>query len=120
MARPSKPAQLISIEHKSHRTKKELAHRKEQEAKTLSGHVIKEAAEVKGDALAHKIFQTTKKMLKAIGKDDILYGAVINRYCKISAEVCRLESTRQTAEQTLEEIRESRSDYEDEIGRAHV
>ena len=41
MARPSKPAAVIEYEKKSHRTKAELAKRKEEERKLLTGQVIK-------------------------------------------------------------------------------
>ena len=42
MARPSKPAAVIEYEKKSHRTKAELAKRKEEERKLLTGKEIKE------------------------------------------------------------------------------
>ena len=111
MARPSKPAKLIAIEGKAHRTKKELAHRSAKEAETISGFPMKEDPAFKKDTVAHKIFQSTRKMMKAIGKDDLLYSAVVNRYAVISSEVHRLENSRMMSEELLEELRQSRDDY---------
>ena len=41
MGRPSKPTKVIAMEKKSHRTKKEMATRKANEAATLSGLPLK-------------------------------------------------------------------------------
>lgn len=42
MGRPSKPAELLKSEGKSHRTKQELAFRKQQEEATLTGKKLEE------------------------------------------------------------------------------
>lgn len=47
MARPSKPASVIKLEGKSHRTKKELRNREQAENSLLSGMKLKESEEVK-------------------------------------------------------------------------
>lgn len=111
MARPSKPAKLIAIEGKSHRTKKELAHRQAKENETISGLPMKETPGVKKNPVAHKVFQSTRKMLKAIGKDDTLYSAVVNRYAMISAEVQKLEESRSLLQETLSEISEHKAEF---------
>ena len=81
MARPSKPAKVIEMENKSHRTKKELKARKQAEESLLSGVILKESKEVEGNPRAHKEFLRVRKLLSGIEKSDDLYGSVINRYC---------------------------------------
>ena len=103
MGRPSKPANVIQMEKKSHRTKRELAVRKAGEASTLSGHPLKEAPATKADPVAHKTYQTIRKMFKAIEKDDGLYSPMVNRYCKITSEAEKLEADRARTEKLLEE-----------------
>lgn len=103
MARPSKPTKVITMEKKSHRTKRELAERKAKEAATLSGSPMKEFAETKEDPVAHKTYRNIKKMFKAIEKDDALYSNTVNRYCMISAEVERLQSDRAKTEKMIED-----------------
>lgn len=79
MARPSKPYVVIKGEKKSHRTKAELEQRKRGEESLLTGIKIKENPEVRKNEEAHKEYLRVKKLLKAIEKEDELYGAVINR-----------------------------------------
>ena len=81
MARPSKPASVIKLEGKSHRTKKELRNREQAENSLLSGMKLKESEEVKNNPKAHQEFLRVKKLLSGIDKSDDLYGSVINRYC---------------------------------------
>ena len=92
--RPAKPFTVLTSEKKSHRTKRELLQRREGEAALLSGVKIKEAPEVRSNEEAHKEYRRVKKLLTAINKEDELYGAVINRYCLISAEIKGLEADR--------------------------
>ena len=54
MARPSKPASVIKLEGKSHRTKKELRNREQAENSLLSGMKLKESEEVKNNPKAHQ------------------------------------------------------------------
>ena len=63
MARPSKPASVIRLEGKSHRTKKELRTRKQAEESLLSGVKLKEMEEVKNNPRAHQEFLRMKKLL---------------------------------------------------------
>lgn len=95
MARPSKPAAVIEYEKKSHRTKAELAKRKEEERKLLTGQEIKERKEVKGNKDAHREFLRLRKLLRSIGKDDALYEPVINRYAMLQAECRDFEEKRE-------------------------
>ena len=94
MPTPPKPYAVLTNEKKSHRTKAELEQRKKAEESLVSGVRIKEAPEVRENEEAHKQFRRVKKLLDAIGKGDELYGATINRYCLIDAEIKRLEQDR--------------------------
>ena len=75
MPTPPKPAKVIEMEGKSHRTKKELAQRKRAEEELLTGIRMEEKPEVKANKEAHKEFQHLKILLAQIGKDDDLYPA---------------------------------------------
>ncbi len=86
MPTPTKPVKILEMEKRSHRTKKELAQRKNAEAALLTGVKLKEKEEVKNNSIAHKEFVRIRKLLKNIEKDDDLYGETINRYCLLIAE----------------------------------
>lgn len=105
MARPSKPYAVLTNEKKSHRTKRELLQRRDGEEALLSGVKIKEAPEVKENEYAHKEYRRIRKLLTAIQKEDELYGAVINRYCLITAEIKGLETDRAYYVEMLKEMR---------------
>lgn len=106
MGRPSKPYAVLTTEKKSHRTKRELGQRRDSEQALLSGIKIKEAPEVKLNEDAHKEYRRIKKLLTAIEKEDELYGAVINRYCLITAEIKSLQEDREYYTDMMREMRE--------------
>lgn len=122
--RPSKPYAVLTSEKKSHRTKRELLQRRDGEEALLSGVKIKEAPEVRDNAEAHKEYRRVKKLLTAINKEDELYGAVINRYCLISAEIKDLEADRKYYVEMLHEMREdlhdAKSKLENPIDYIHI
>ena len=95
MPTPAKPAKILEMEKRSHRTKKEIAQRKNAEAALLTGVVLKEKREVKNNQIAHKEFQRLRKLLKSIDKDDDLYGETINRYCMLVAECEEFQQKRE-------------------------
>lgn len=102
MPTPPKPAKVIAIEGKSHRTKAELRQRERAEQALLTGKPLAESREVKENPRAHKEFVRMKKLLKSIEKNDDLYGKVINRYCLILAECIEFEEKReQTYQRSL-------------------
>lgn len=115
MARPSKAYTVITSEKKSHRTKAELAQRKKGEEALLSGKRMKEAPEVKANEAAHKAFRRAKALLASIEKDDDLYGAIINRYCMITAEVEMLQYDREKYGEMLQEMRENLNEVKGKI-----
>lgn len=111
MGRPSKPAGLLKSEGKSHRTKQELAFRKQQEEATLTGKKLEEPRAVKDLKIAHATFLKTRRLLDAINKNDELYSAVTCRYCTNTQKLADAEESIQVLKTELEELRESRSSY---------
>lgn len=87
MARPTKPATILKMEGKSHKTKAELAFREQGESALLTGYKITESAEVKENPVAHAEFQRVTMLMEQIGKNDELYGSATRRYCLSSAEL---------------------------------
>lgn len=111
MPTPPKPTNVIKLEGKSHRTKTELSQRKQAEESLLTGKVLKESNEVKGNELAHKEFQRLRKLLKSIEKDDDLYGSTINRYCLLLAECTEFQEKREKMYTQMCELEESRDSF---------
>lgn len=113
MPTPSKPVNVIRLEGKSHRTKKELVERERAEAQLLTGKVLRETKEVRENEKAHKEFQRVKKLLRSIDKDDDLYGAVINRYCILQAECSEFEDKRELINEQMERLEQSYSEFQE-------
>jgi phage terminase small subunit len=84
--RPSKPTQLLKLEGKSHRTKKELEHREKAEKSLYTGTTFKESPAVKSDPISHKEFLRLKKLYKKIEYVDGLDEQIINRYCMLISQ----------------------------------
>lgn len=112
MPTPTKPAVVIELEKKSHRTKAEIRKRKNAEADLLSGKTLKENREVRENKISHKEFMRIRKLLKSIGKDDDLYSGVINRYCMLSAECQEFEYKREDVYRRQKELEEHLGDME--------
>lgn len=112
MPTPPKPAKLIALEGKSHRTKKELRDREKAEAALLTGKVLKETEEVKNNEIAHKEFLRIKKLLRSIEKNDDLYGSTINRYCLLLAECSDFEKKREMIFERQKELEKRKDDME--------
>ncbi len=113
MPTPSKPVNVIRMEGKSHRTKRELRERERAEEQLLTGKILRETDEVKANSVAHKEFQRIKKLLKSIEKDDDLYGAVINRYCILQAECQDFAEKREKMYQSLLGLEEEFAYYKE-------
>ena len=94
MPTPPKPAKVLEMEKRSHRTKKELIQRKNAEAALLTGVALKEKKEVRKNEIAQKEFLRIRSLLRSIEKDDDLYGETINRYCILVAECEEFQDTR--------------------------
>lgn len=112
MPTPTKPANIIEMEGKSHRTKKEIRQRKQAEESLLTGKKIKESEEVKNNEVAHKEFLRVKNLLEAIEKNDDLYGKIINRYCILLAECTEFEEKREKLYDRSMELEEHFDDFE--------
>lgn len=111
MPTPSKPANVIKMEKKSHRTKREIAAREQEEKELLTGKVIRETKETKEDELAHKEFRRLVKLLGSIGKNDDLYGATINRYCLLQAECIRFQQEQESIRVQVEQLEDNYSSF---------
>lgn len=105
MARPSKPIEVIKSEKKSHRTKAEIKQRESAEKSVLTGKRLVESPRVRNNIDAHKEFTNIKKMFEAIDKNDNIYGAVINRYCIITAEVIEMELHRDEVYSMMQDMK---------------
>lgn len=114
MSTPPKPANVIRMEGKSHRTKKELAGRERAERELLTGKALSESRAVKENELAHREYLRIKKLLKSIGKDDDLYGAVINRYCLLQAECQEFQAKREQVYGQMQKLEEGYGDFKDQ------
>lgn len=79
MGRPSKSAEVLKSEGKSHRTKAEISKREAEERALLTGIKMRESADVKADEAAHKEFRRVIRILSAVGKNDALYHQRLGR-----------------------------------------
>ena len=111
MPTPPKPVNVIKLEGKSHRTKREMAERAKAEEKLLTGKVLKERKEVKENEAAHKEFVRLQKLLKNIEKNDDLYSATINRYCLMQAECLEFVEKRELMYQQMIDLEEDKGNF---------
>lgn len=106
MPTPPKPAAILRMEGRSHRTQAELESREKAEQALLSGRKIREAPAVAADPLAHRAFRRIITIMEAIGKNDALYEGVMNRYAALCAECARQEELRGRLERRLDQLHE--------------
>lgn len=111
MPTPPKPVNVIRLEGKSHRTKREVAERAKAEEQLLTGKILKERKEVKENEFAHKEFVRLQKLLKSIEKNDDLYSATINRYCLMRAECLEFIEKRELMYQQMIELEEDKESF---------
>ena len=95
MPRPSKS--ILTLQ--GHRTKQEIAIRKQGEAGTLTGEPMREHGEVRNNLDAHKEFMRLRKLFRKIEKDDDIYSQTINRYCLLHSECMAIEGRKAKLEQ---------------------
>lgn len=114
MGRPSKSAAVLGEEGRSHRTKAEMKAREEAEQAILTGRKLREFPAVKEDPIAHAEFNRVRKLLKAVGKDDALYEAIVNRYAQIASEIAFFEDQRASAAALIDTLEEDRGKIEPE------
>lgn len=110
--RPAKSAAVLEEEGKSHRTKAEMEKRKEAEKAILTGRKIREFQAVKSNPVAHKEFNRVKALLQAVGKDDGLYEAIVNRYAQIVGECAFFEEQRASAARTIDQLEKDKDAFE--------
>ena len=111
MARPSKPFEVLIGEKKSHRTKAELAQRRQGEDALITGRAMRERPEVKADPVAHREFLRVNSLLKGIQKNDAIYEPVINRYCLLYAESLGFEEKREAVYASMLELEEDKDKF---------
>nr|DAY18889.1 MAG TPA: hypothetical protein [Caudoviricetes sp.] len=111
MPTPPKPVNVLKLEKKSHRTKKELIERERTELSLLTGTTLKETKEVRSNELAHREFVRVRKLLKTIEKDDDLYGAIINRYCLLHAECIEFQEKRERVYGQMRDLEDSKDEF---------
>ena len=111
--RPPKPFTVLTSEKKSHRTKAELAQRKNEEQALLTGQKLKETKEVKENPVAHREFRRVLKLLEAIQKNDAIYEQSINRYCLLVAECAEINEKRIRMWNDAKALEEHQSEFED-------
>ena len=104
MPTPAKPVNVLVAEGRSHRTKAELELRRRGEKSLLTGISIKEEKPVKANPVAHSEFLRMKKLLGKIEKNDDLYGAAINRYCKLRAEEIELMNQQEKLKEKIDYV----------------
>ncbi len=104
MARPGKAVDVIEDEGRSHRTRGELEQRRAAEKAALTGLPMRESPEVKQDAVAHKEFCRVRKLLAAVGKNDALYEAVMNDYCRFKSDIARYTAMREVIQRELKAL----------------
>lgn len=105
MARPKKAVAVIDNKV-SKRTKSELEQRKAAEENLLSKEKLFERAAVRDNPSAHKEYLRVKKLLEKIGKADALYGAVLNRYCELYAEIILYSERRDELNGAIDKLNE--------------
>lgn len=110
MARPSKSILVIQ----GHRTKQEIALRKEGESGTLTGEGMRERPDVKAVPDAHKEFMRLRRLFRRIEKDDAIYAQAINDYCLLHAECLAVAGKIARVEADLEYL-EDRKDEMDPV-----
>lgn len=113
MPQVSKPFAVLAAENgKHHKTKKELAFRKQGEAGTLTGEGMKERGDVRNNLDAHKEFMRLRRLFRKIEKDDDIYGQAINDYCLLHAECLATAEKISRVEEDLDYLEGQRSEMD--------
>jgi predicted phage-related endonuclease len=105
MARPSKPVLTVQ----GHRTKDELAARRNAEAAMLTHVPMEMEFTQKSHKIAAKEFKRIKVLLASIGKDDALYEQIINTHCLLVEECEQIQDVRNQFIGSKEELQ---ADYQ--------
>ena len=102
---------------KGHRTKAEISAREQAEQDLLSGRKLTEFPAVKEDETAHAEFRRVAALMRAIGKDDALYSAAVNRYAELRSETVLLQKDaarfRELMDRLQQKFDESEPDSDD-------
>lgn len=112
MPTPAKPVAVLRAEQRTHYTKAALDARERGEAALLTGVSMTEWPATRAHPVAHRHFLRVVKLMKAIGKNDAIHEAVINRYCMLLAECEAIETDKQHIEVQQERIESQRLEGE--------
>lgn len=99
-----RPSNIIDM-CKGHRTEAEKKQRREAENALLTGKRMEMWPEVKSNKKAAEEFTRVSNLLAAIGKDDALQEAVVNRYCLLRSECVEFEKKRETFMRSMSELK---------------
>lgn len=108
MARPSKS--ILTLQ--GHRTKQEIAIRKQGEAGMLTGEGMKERGDVRNNLDAHKEFMRLRRLFRKIEKDDAIYSQPINDYCLLHAECLAIAGKIERIERDLDYLEAQSTEME--------
>lgn len=92
--------------------KDELKARRDAEKALITGIPIKMKFTAKENPDAAKEFKRITDLLSKIGKNDDLYGEIINLYCVLVSECKEIMKTKAQFEKTLEEFEDNASELE--------
>lgn len=107
----AKPTVVLMTEKKSHRTKKEIAIRKEAEEGTLTGSKMIMSEQVSNDKIAKAEWERLCSLLDKIEKNDGIYENVINRYCLLQSEIVAYELKKEELETLSKTLNEKMANY---------
>lgn len=102
--RPPKTAAVLQMEGISHKTRRELELRRQQEEALLTGVTMRENKNVRENQIAHAVFIRLRSLLRRVGKDDAIYEMSVNRYALLTSECEESQSRRARLEEVIEDL----------------
>lgn len=116
MARPAKSASVLSLENRSHRTKKEIEIREKGEKSMLTNRPMQARIQTRKNDIAYNEFLRIEALYDSIGKNDAMYESSVNLYCIIYAECIELEHQKNHAAEELFELERDKEKLLEEGG----
>lgn len=110
-----KPIELIKLEGKSHKTKKEIEFREKAEKSLYTGVEFKASPEVERDPVAYAEFLRLKDLYSKIKFVDALDEQIINRYCLLISKEKMLSQVEELHKNELYKLRELLLKLEDRL-----
>ena len=110
--RPPKTAAVLQMEGISHKTRRELDLRRQQEEAALTGLTMRENKQVRENQSAHAIFIRLRSLLRKVEKDDAIYEMSMNRYALLAAECEESQSRRARLEGIINDLHDRMAEFE--------